>query len=95
MKIAELRDGLRSVYMEGTLVDIGEVREVTLRSGKQARVADSVLEDETGTVKLSLWNEQIDEVKVGDKVKVENGYTNTFRGDLQLNVGYYGKLTKV
>jgi replication factor A1 len=68
---------------------------VTLRSGKEARVADSTLEDETGTVKLSLWNEQIDEVKVGDRVRIENGYTNTFRGDLQLNVGYYGRLTKV
>ena len=48
--------------------------------------------DETGSIKLSLWDDMIEQVKVGDKVKVENGYTNSFRGDVRVNVGRYGKL---
>jgi ssDNA-binding replication factor A large subunit len=30
---------------------------------------------------------------VNDLVKVENGYVTSFRGELQLNVGRYGKLS--
>ena len=41
----------------------------------------------------TLWNEQIDQVKVNSNVKIENGYVTSFRGETQLNVGRYGKLT--
>jgi len=55
-------------------------------------VADAILKDDSGTIKLSLWDNQIDQVTKGAKVKVTNGYINTFRGERQLNVGRYGKL---
>ena len=51
-----------------------------------------MLKDETGQIKLSLWDDQIDMVKQGSKVRITNGYTNSFRGELRLNVGRYGKL---
>jgi replication factor A1 len=92
MKIGELRDGMRGIDLEGKITEISDVRDVRLRSGRPARVADCTLEDETGTVTLSLWNEDIDRVSEGSRVKVSNGYTNTFRGVLQLNVGRYGNL---
>jgi len=73
-------------------MDVSTPREVSLRTGGQARVADATLRDESGTIKLSLWDAQIDSVAKGAKVKVSNGYINTFRGERQLNVGRYGKL---
>jgi replication factor A1 len=57
------------------------------------KVATVLIADETGRIKLTLWNEQINQVKVDDTVKVENGYVTSFRGEIQLNVGKYGKLT--
>ncbi|MFQ6073779.1 MAG: hypothetical protein ACE5KC_01035 [Candidatus Bathyarchaeia archaeon] len=51
------------------------------------------MSDDTGKIKLTLWNDQIDQVNVNDSIKVENGYITTFRGEMQLNVGRYGKLT--
>ncbi len=94
LKIKELREGMRKVDIEGKVVEIGQPREVRSRYGEQTfRVADAVISDETGTVKLTLWNEQIGQVKVNDSVRIENGYTGSFRGELQLNVGKYGKLT--
>ena len=92
MNIKDLRDGMRTVEVEGEIVDVSSPREVTLRTGGQARVADATLRDESGTIKLSLWDAQIDAVSKGVKVKVSNGYINTFRGERQLNVGRYGKL---
>jgi replication factor A1 len=51
-----------------------------------------VVADETGSVKLTLWNEQIDQVNVGDNIKIDNGYVTSFKGEIQLNVGKFGKL---
>jgi replication factor A1 len=94
MKITELRDGLRRVDVEAKVLEISEPREVRSRyTGETFKVAEATISDESGTIKLVLWNEQIEEVKAGDTVKVENGYIRSFRGEIQLNVGRYGKLT--
>ena len=85
---------MRRVNVTGKIVDKSETREVQSRYGRgKLRVASATLQDETGSITLTLWNQQIDEVNVGDTVKIENGYTNSFRGEVQLNVGRYGKLS--
>ena len=94
MKIKELRDGMRRVDVEATVVEKAPTREVMSRYKDVVhRVANAIVSDDTGKIKLTLWNEQIEQVNVNDKVKVENGYITTFRGEMQLNVGRYGKLT--
>ena len=94
MEIRELRDGMKRVTIEGKVTEISDAREVQSRFGDQThKVATAVLSDETGTIKLTLWNEQISQVNVDDKIKVENGYVTSFRGEIQLNVGRYGVLT--
>ncbi len=92
MNIKDLRDGMRRVDTEGEIADVSPTREVTLRTGDAAKVADATLKDESGTIKLSLWDDQIEAVAKGAKVRVTNGYINTFRGERQLNVGRYGKI---
>ncbi len=93
MDINDLRDGMRKVEVEGEISDKSETRTVNLRTGGQANVADFTLKDETGSIKLTLWEEQIEQVSVGSKVKIENGYTNSFRSEVRVNVGRYGKLS--
>lgn len=94
MKISELRIRQGNVEAEGTIKEIGDVRTFD-RFGRQIRVADAILEDKSGTIKLSLWNEDVDNFKVGDRVKVVNGYVNEFQGEKQLTAGKFGKLKKV
>jgi ssDNA-binding replication factor A large subunit len=93
MKISELKPGMRRVDVTAKITEISTPREVTTRRGEQSRVATAVVNDDSGTVKLNLWNEQIDQVKPNDTVTIENGYVDSFRGETQLNVGRYGKLT--
>lgn len=81
--------------VEGTIESVGEPRTVNLRAGGQAQVADAILKDDTGQIKLPLWDAQIKMVKVGSKVKIENGYINEFRGEIALNVGKFGKLNVI
>ena len=60
--------------------------------GKKGRVCNAVVKDQSGQGKLTLWNDDIDKVKIGDKVKVTNGYVSEFNGTKQLTSGKYGKL---
>lgn len=91
MKISEIKGSMRRVNVGGKIREISNPRDVVTRFG-EARVATAVLVDDTGEIKLSLWNDQIDMVSVGDEVEVENGYVSEFRGEAQLNVGRFGRL---
>jgi replication factor A1 len=94
MKIKDLRNGMKRVNVEAKVTEISDTREVSSRYKDETyKVATAMVTDETGTIKLTLWNEQIDRVNVDNTVKVENGYVTSFRGEIQLNVGKYGKLT--
>jgi len=92
--IKDLQDGMKRVSVEAKVVEKGDVREVKSKYKDETyRIADAVVADETGSIKLTLWNEQIEQVNVGDNVKIENGYVTSFKGEIQLNVGKFGKMT--
>ena len=92
--IKELQDGMKRVSIEAKVVDKGDPREVKSRFKDETyRIVDAVVADESGSVKLTLWNEQIDQINVGDNIKIENGYVTSFKSEIQLNVGKFGKLT--
>ncbi len=94
MNINELRNGMKRVSVEAKVVEKGNTREVQSRYKDETyKVADAVVADESGSIKLTLWNEQIDQVNVNDNIKIENGYVTSFKGEIQLNVGKFGKLT--
>ena len=85
---------MRRVDVVAKVVEKSESREVRSRYRDETyQVADAMINDETGKIKLVLWNKQIDQVNVDDTVKIENGYIKSFRGEIQLNVGKYGTLT--
>src|ERR687886_740882 len=95
MKINELTNDMRHVTVEGVVEKISEPRTVNLRAGGSAQVADAIISDGTGNIKLSLWDDQIRSVKEGDMISIENGYTQSFRGENSLNIGRYGRLKKL
>lgn len=95
LRIADLKGEQNRVDIEGEIVSKGDVRSVNLRAGGTSNVADAEIRDDSGTIKLTLWGDQINQVDVGDRVRVEGGYTKIFRNEISLNIGRYGKLVKV
>jgi replication factor A1 len=94
LEIKDLKDGMKRVSVEAKVVEKGDPREVRSRFKDETyRIVDAVVADETGSIKLTLWNEQIEQVSVGDNIKIDNGYVTSFKGETQLNVGKFGKLT--
>ena len=84
--IAEAKDMKSGINVQGKIRDKGEVRTVNTKFG-ETKVCDAFLEDGTGSIKLTLWAEDTEKVKNGDEVKLEGGYTTTFREVVQLNRG--------
>ena len=94
MKISEIKRGMSGITVKGKIVDISETRRVNTRYGERS-VADATLEDETGTIKLSLWEEKIEAVKIGDTIKIDYTYVTEFRNELQLNIPRSGKIENI
>ena len=92
MNISELKAGASNVTVEATVVEKAEPREVVTKYGKRLQVANIKLKDSTGSIAMSLWGNDIDNVNVGDKIRISNGFVNEFRGNPQLSSGKFGKI---
>lgn len=49
--------------------------------------------DETGIVGIVLWDNQVNNVKTGDIIRIENGWCRTKNGEIVVSTGKNGKLT--
>jgi len=76
---------------EASIIEKDKPREFE-KFGKTGRVCNAVLKDNSGEIKLTLWNDEVDLVDVGDKVKITNGYCGEYQGEKQLTAGKFGKL---
>jgi replication factor A1 len=92
MNISDLKPGTGSVNIEAEVVSIEAPREIN-KYGRKLRVANATIKDDTGSISLVLWNDQIDTVKEGTKLRIENGYVNEWQNVPQLTLGKFGKLT--
>jgi replication factor A1 len=92
-KIGDIRDGQQRVIVEGQVEDIAAIRTVQSRkTGEELKVADATLSDDTGSLKLVLWNKQIPQVNVNSNLRIEEGYVKSYREELQLSIGKWGMI---
>ncbi len=93
--VAELKPRMKNVTITFKVVEIGDTRDVvSRRDGETYHVADVVVGDATGVVRVPLWNDAIETVEAEKTYLLTNGYTSLFRNNLQLNVGRYGELAE-
>ncbi len=93
LQIRELRIGMKRVSLKAEVVEIAEPTFVVTRFGNCASVANALVSDETGKIKLCLWNEQINSISVGDTVQIQNARISAFKGERQLRLGKNGDLS--
>jgi replication factor A1 len=95
LHIKDLRRGMKQINLKAKVLDIPEPKLVLTRFGNYASVSNALITDETGTIKLCLWNDQITSVSIGDTIQIENANMSTFKGESQLRIGRKGKLNNV
>ena len=96
VKVSDLHVGSRGININVKVASKLEERQITSKFDNSThRVTEAIVGDETGCILLTLWDDNIDQVQPNDKIRIENGYINIFKNTMRLNVGRYGKLTKI
>ncbi len=90
MKVQDLRD---RTPVEEIVLEITEVREPSDTRVGLVQQADA--KDDTGTVTITLWTEDVDKYAVGDTVKITKGWCKEYQGQLQVSSGKFGSIEKV
>lgn len=91
MPIKDLQAKQGQVDLIAEVIEKGDIREFE-KFGRKGRVCSARVKDGSGEMILSLWNEQIDMVKVGNKIHIINGYVSEWQGEKQLTTGRFGQL---
>jgi glutathionylspermidine synthase len=93
MQIKDVDVNTKRANLEGMVVEKSATKRVYSRfSGTAHNLSTAMIRDKTGSIGLSLWNDQIDTVSLGDTVRIENGLVKVFRGQLGVSVGKKSKL---
>jgi replication factor A1 len=83
--IMELQNGMKKVNLR---VKVTEKPEAVIRhsryNGNRVNLCVLMVADCSGSIRLPLWNEQINTVSVGDEIDIKNARITMFRGLLQI-----------
>jgi len=90
-KINDLNENSKNVNATIKVIEIGETKDIPSRFGDK-RVCEVKVADASGSILLSLWDDQIGKIAVGDTLSVQNGYISIVRNSMRLNIGKYGKM---
>ncbi len=90
--IKDLRAGMKRVNLKAQVQEIPKPAQVHTQFGNTVMVVNAIVGDDTGKIKLCLWEGQIGSISVGDKIEVKNGQVCVFRGEKQLRLGKNGAL---
>ncbi len=95
LHVSDLRTGMKQINLRAKVLEIPEPKLVFTRYGNYVAVTNALISDETGDIRLCLWNDQINSISEGDTIQVKNARTSIFRGEQQLRIGKNGELSVI
>jgi ssDNA-binding replication factor A large subunit len=78
LKISELVQGMRKANFIGKIIEVGPIREFN-KNGREGKVANLRVADETGNLRVVLWDTnhigliENEKIKQGDIIEISNG----------------------
>jgi replication factor A1 len=90
--------GQSDVTLRGLVLGTESVRTFERDDGSEGRVANLTLGDETGRIRVTLWDDRADraeELDSGVAVEVVDGYVRERDGSLELHVGDRGAVDEI
>ncbi|MFW6003064.1 MAG: single-stranded DNA binding protein [Halanaeroarchaeum sp.] len=94
-QVDDLSLGISDVTLVAEVLGTEPVRTFDRDDGSEGRVANLLIGDETGRIRVTLWDEQAElaeEFAVHDVVEIVDGYVRERDGSLELHVGEHGDL---
>jgi replication factor A1 len=94
-ELNQIEDEGDEVDVVGRVVNLYETNEFQREDGSKGVVRSAELADETGVVRVSLWDEKAEgHLNEGDAVKIENARTRLGNYNVELNVGKTSRILK-
>jgi replication factor A1 len=94
--VSDLRPGLRGINVKVKCLSKNEEREVVSKNtGDALRVTEALVGDQSGSILLTLWNDDIDKIELEKVYQLNNTYTSVFKGSLRLNIGRDGTAAEI
>jgi len=92
LKIRDLKAGMKRVNLKAQVLAISKPQLALTRYNDYVMFANAILTDETGTIKLTLWNSRTNMLSINKIIEIENANVAAYRGELQLRMGRNSKL---
>ena len=98
IKVTDIVQGMKNVDVVGKVVRVFEPRKFT-KDGRENKVGNFVLADETGSIRMVLWDShriewlENETIKEGTVLRVKNGYVrkNQYTG-IEVHIGLRGQI---
>lgn len=97
MKIKEVPRGLSGISVLGKIMEVRDVVSFN-KNGRSGKVVNFTVADETGFIRIVVWDEPIiNEIekgmfKVDDIIKIKNGYSRDNNGFVEVHLGSNGQI---
>lgn len=93
--IRDLRPGMKKVNLKAEVFEVPKPAQVHTQFGNNVMVVNALVGDETGKIRLCLWEGQIGSIAAGNNIELRNGQVCVFRGEKQLRLGKNGVLNVI
>ena len=95
LEIKNLISGMQNAVLETMVISVSDVYEFN-KNNTKGKVKNLIIGDNTGSVRLSLWNEDVDkyDISEGDMIKVSGYVKEDNLGRLELRLGKNGTIEK-
>ncbi len=96
--VESLSLGQSDVTLRGKVLGTEPVRTFSRDDGSEGKVSNLVVGDETGRVRVTMWDGQADtaeDIAEGVSIEIVDGYVRERDGALELHVGERGKITEI
>jgi Single-stranded DNA-binding replication protein A (RPA), large (70 kD) subunit and related ssDNA-binding proteins len=99
-KIEDIKNGMGDLNIRGRILDISDTRTFNKKDGSAGKVANIMIGDETGKIRVTLWDETADltkELQIDDSVEIINGYAreNNFNQQVEMQIGNRSTIRKI
>ena len=78
------------------IIEMDEPQQVTTKFGNNLTVQHCKVKDEKDNIGyLALWQDQVGNYSIGDKIELINGFSKLFEGNVNISSGKTGVLRKI
>lgn len=95
IKVRDIKPAMTSVILLAKIISNYGIREYQ-SNNRKGRLSSFLVGDETGTIRLVIWDENIinttQEIKEGTLIKIKNAYSRSNSGFMELHLGSRSQL---